>query len=131
MIARFKVSLKHILPNPGFASENFLLCMKTIITTLILAASLGWGPASEIIHLGQTNVAAMNATAINQAAQLAAIKGQSFDPSGQDALAVIEQLHGLGYLSEIDAQKMRQTADRLQPTGTFGVWSDVEFAVGG
>lgn len=103
--------------------------MKTLTALIILVGSLGWGPASDIIQHGQGNIALANASAINRAAQLASVQGQTFDSNSQDALAVIEQLDRLGYLSEIDAQKMRQTVGRLQPTGAFGTWSDVEFAV--
>ena len=105
--------------------------MKTIITTLIIAATLGWGPAANILQFGQGNVALANANTINRAAQLAAIEGKPFELNGQNALAVIEGLHGLGYLSAVDAGKMQGTVGRLEPTGTFGAWSEVEFTVSG
>lgn len=103
--------------------------MKTLLSIIIVTAALGWSPASEIIQHGQGNVAAANASALNRAAQMASIEGKSFDSNSQDAQAVIEQLHGLGYLSQLDAQKMKGTVGRLRPTGAFGTWSDVEFAV--
>lgn len=105
--------------------------MKTLLSIIILAASLGWGPAADIIEHGQGNVALANASAINEAAQIAAVTGQPFSAEAQDASGVLAQLHQLGYISEVDRQKMERSAGRLRPVRAFSNWRDVEFAVSG
>lgn len=102
--------------------------MKAIITIIILVGTLGWGPASEIVQLGQDNVTLANASCINRAAQLAAISGKPFDPSRQNTDAIIDQLRELDYLTKVDSIKMKKTAGRLRPAGFryFETWADVE-----
>ena len=105
--------------------------MKTIISIIFLVASLGWGPATDIINLGQGNVALANASAINQAAQMASVMDRPFSVEAQDLESVLAQLNQLGYLSELDRQKIERSAGRLRPVSAFKNWRDVEFIVSG
>lgn len=102
--------------------------MKTLLSIILVTAALGWSPAAEILQHGQRNVATANASALNRAAQMASVSGKLWS-GGQDATAIIEQLHGLGYLSELDSAKLRQSSGLLEPVGSFASWSDVEFTV--
>jgi hypothetical protein len=103
--------------------------MKTLFTLIILVGTLGWGPASEIICYGQGNVALANASTINRAAQLAAVTGKPFPAEAQDVTGILDQLHGLGYLTELDRQKIERSKGLLQPVRAFNQWRDVEFAL--
>ena len=105
--------------------------MKTLFSIVFLVASLGWGSAADIINFGQGNVALANSTAINQAAQMAAVTGKPFSVEAQDASGVLMQLQQLGYLSETDRQKMELSVGCLRPISVFKNWRDVEFIVSG
>ena len=103
--------------------------MKTLFSLIILVGTLGWGPASDIIGMGQGNVALANASTINRAAQLAAVTGKTFPANAQDVSSVLNELHQMGYLSELDRQHIERSKGLMQPVRAFHEWRDVEFAL--